>query len=86
MQHRVQEASVHLTVQITEIKVQYYSVRNDNISTCSMSNNKIIISSLHKGVFTRLYLGEKCKCAVFLKKKKRNKKKINGTIKMESRK
>ncbi len=25
--NRVQEASVHLIVQITEIKVQYYSVR-----------------------------------------------------------
>ncbi len=34
-------------------------------------------------LFTRIYLGEKCKCAVFSKKKK---KKMNGTIKMESRK
>ncbi len=37
-------------------------------------------------LFTRIYLGEKCKCAVFLKKKKEIKKKSNGTIKMESRK
>ncbi len=37
-------------------------------------------------LFTRIYLGEKCKCAVFLKKKKEIKKIINGTIKMESRK
>ncbi len=26
-------------------------------------------------LFTRIYLGEKCKCAVFLKKKKEKKKK-----------
>ncbi len=38
-------------------------------------------------LFTRIYLGEKCKCAVFQKKKNiYKKKKINGTIKMESRK
>ncbi len=37
-------------------------------------------------LFTRIYLGEKCKCAVFLKNKKEEKKLINGTIKMESRK
>ncbi len=53
VQHRVQEASVHLiSVQITEIKVQYYSVRKTTYP-CDLSNNKIIISLLNKGVFTR---------------------------------
>ncbi len=51
--NRVQETSVHLIVQITEIKVQYYSVR---------------MTYLPEILFTRIYLGEKCKYAVFLKK------------------
>ncbi len=90
-----------ISVQITEIKVQYYSVRI-TISTSSSLIIQLESKTPFKGVFeeilfTRIYLGEKCKCAIFLKKRKKKTLffliksikwrcfgllKCNGTIKM----
>ncbi len=65
MQHGHLLIALYLIVQITETKVQYYSVRMTTYPRVLVIKQHFLKEYLTEIVFTRIYLGEKCQCALF---------------------